>query len=324
MAKRLRAIACLFLFGAAATASADGMRVREADRRGEEQTYLTFPEWFLVFSPAEYAAMLRDRRPSEFPFFGHIGQFWGSYARIIGATRKYPVNAEYHTMIGVIGVSTTAEYGIKGAYETLIGRLTELTVPDSGTREDLLAARQAQDYVDFIRVRPWYEFDFVSPLKELWTRTPWWGTYPLRKWERRYALTSEWAAKAVYAALLETATRSAFALPTEQTAAIVGKPGQEMQIALQRYQAFTDGAVRLAAQGVPFIEIAGNRDVILVSLLAPKGVAPPPGTRLFLRQPVNSPPGRERQVLEVPVANLSATLVVARNSGTFVEHVFDY
>lgn len=324
MAKPLRAIACLFLFGAVATVSADGVRVREADRRGEEQTYLTFPEWFLVFSPAEYAAMLRDRGPSEFPFFGHIGQFWASYARIIGATRRYPFNTEYHTMIGVIGVSTTAEYGIKGAYETLFGRLAELTVPAYGTLEDRLAARQAQDYVDFIRVRPWYEFEFVSPLKELWAEIPWWGSHPIRKWERRYALTSEWAAKAVYAALMERAARSAFEAPREQTVAIIGMRGNELQVALPRYQAFTDGAVQLAQQGFSFIEIAGNRDVILVSVLAPKGLAPPRGARLFLRQAVDSPPGRERQVLEVPVANLSAILAPAVYSGTFVEHVFDY
>ena len=35
--------------------------------RGVEQTYLTFPEWFLVFSPDEYAAFTKDHPPSEFP-----------------------------------------------------------------------------------------------------------------------------------------------------------------------------------------------------------------------------------------------------------------
>ena len=41
-------------------------------RRGAEQTLLTFPEWFLVYSPAEYAAFVKTSPPSEFPFLGHI------------------------------------------------------------------------------------------------------------------------------------------------------------------------------------------------------------------------------------------------------------
>ena len=42
--------------------------------RGADQTYLTFPEWFLVHSPAEYAAHVKQHAPSDFPFWGHIGQ----------------------------------------------------------------------------------------------------------------------------------------------------------------------------------------------------------------------------------------------------------
>src|SRR5262249_59745368 len=41
-------------------------------RRGGDQTFLTFPEWFLVYSPAEYAAYVTDRAPSRFPFIGHV------------------------------------------------------------------------------------------------------------------------------------------------------------------------------------------------------------------------------------------------------------
>ena len=58
-----------------------------ADRRGEEQTFLTFPEWFLVFSPAEYAAFVRGHTPDEFCFWGHIGQFWRGYGKVIDQTR---------------------------------------------------------------------------------------------------------------------------------------------------------------------------------------------------------------------------------------------
>lgn len=46
-------------------------------KRDESQTYLTLPEWYLVYSPAEYAQYLKDKPPSGFPYFGSIRQFWG-------------------------------------------------------------------------------------------------------------------------------------------------------------------------------------------------------------------------------------------------------
>ena len=42
------------------------------------------------------------------------------------------------------------------------GRASEVTTTYGTTDEDRLGARVAQDYVDFIRDRPWYEFDFLT------------------------------------------------------------------------------------------------------------------------------------------------------------------
>jgi hypothetical protein len=35
--------------------------------------------------------------------------------------------------------------------------------------EERLQAEYAQAYVDFIRLEPWYQFDFVAPLRQLWS-----------------------------------------------------------------------------------------------------------------------------------------------------------
>src|SRR5580698_1795469 len=122
------------------------------DRRGEEQTFLTFPEWFLVFSPAEYAEFVRVHSPDGFCFWGHIGQFWSGYASVIHENRMRgePPNWGYHLMIIVIGVSTTVEYAARSAYETTIGRMSAATLY-TRTPEDDFAAQVAQQYVDFIR-----------------------------------------------------------------------------------------------------------------------------------------------------------------------------
>src|SRR5689334_22493617 len=37
--------------------------------RVEDQTYLTYPEWYIVYSADEYGAYITTHRPSGFPYF---------------------------------------------------------------------------------------------------------------------------------------------------------------------------------------------------------------------------------------------------------------
>src|SRR5262249_42948623 len=87
--------------------------VPEGPDRPADQTFLTYPEWFLVFSPQERAAYLSSRNaPSRFPYLGHVKQLWEGYRAVARATRDYPFNFGYHAMIVVISTSTTVEYGL--------------------------------------------------------------------------------------------------------------------------------------------------------------------------------------------------------------------
>lgn len=312
------------------------------DRRGEEQTFLTFPEWFLVFSPAEYAEFVRTHNPDEFCFWGHIGQLWSAYGQVIHQTRarNEPTNWGYHVMIMVIGVSTTVEYAIRSAYEQLIGRISG-ALSGGRTAEDDFAAQVAQQYVDFIRVHPWYEFDFTARLKRLWTQTSLLGPHPLRKLERRYALTTEYLVKGIYGKIIEKATHTAYEKPILTTSvvvsrwpaceelppdiAMVSQPKEnEALLALPRYQDFMAAATALAKCGADFREIAGNHGVILVSALGPLGQAPPADTEVMIRQPIITQPGREREVLVIPVTKLATVLRGLSAQGLALEHIFDY
>lgn len=311
-------------------------------RRGVEQTYLTYPEWFLVHSPAEYAAYIATSPPSDFPYFGHIAQFWESYRAVSRQAERYPPNVGYHVMIVVIGASTTLEYGVKSAYETLIGRLTELTA-SGPTAEDRFAAATARDYVDFIRVRPWYEFDFLGRLRELWSQTSMGGQNMLRKWERKFALTSEYGAKAIYGWIIGKLTKIGYEDPLPVTAAWVSPlpPDGDAQlpelrrlrqlpdgsglVTVPRYAAFTNYARELARRGVRFREIAGNRTEILVSVLAPEAWRwdAPAGSVLFT-QPILTVPSLRRTVAVVPVTSLDGVLRALDRPGFEIEHIYDY
>jgi hypothetical protein len=313
-------------------------------RRGEEQTFLTYPEWFLVHSPAELATYLGPRRaPSEFPWGGHVMQFWQGYGAVTRETANHPFNSGYHLMVSVIGGSTTVEYVLRSAYESTLGRLSEASAGGAATPEDALAARVAQQYVDFIRVDPWYLFDFVAPLKQLWLDTPWRGPDWLRKWERRYLLSTEWLLKAGYAWLIKQATgaiyeparpvtavvlnREPAPLPAELNALQrIGAAGSEpVLVTVPRYEAFMAYAQALADQGLDFREIAGNRGPILVSVWQRTGAAPPAGAaRAVLTQPILTQPEWERQLVALPVPELAAQLRRWRAAQARLEHIYDY
>jgi hypothetical protein len=315
-------------------------------RRAADQTFLTFPEWFLVHSPAEYAAYLaRSERPSAFPLFAHIGQFWQSYAAVRRETERFPFNAGYHLMILVIGTSTTVEYGLKGLYEHTIGRLAEATKStDAPVAEEAFAARYAQAYVDFIRVDPWYKFDFGSQLRTLWTQVPRTGPDPIRKWERRFALTSELLVKEGYARLIKLGTQSLYDAPKPVTAVVLNRAPEDgldahpdyrplgaprsdglVLATVPRYEGFTAYGRWLAAQGVDFVEIAGNRGDVVVSVLVPEGWRPALGRVLF-EQPILTRPGTRRVVLALPVERLAAELrrEALIGSQVAVEHLYDF
>lgn len=311
-------------------------------RRGVEQTLLTYPEWFLVFSPYEYGEFIAANGPSRFPYFGHIGQFWESYQAVFDETRRrgLDLNPGYHLMIMVIGTSTTVEYAIKSGYEVLIGRLTE-SLTSQPTPEDRHAAAVAQDYVRFIRVQPWYEYDFSKALAGLWKETPAAGPNLLRKWERRFALTTEYMIKWGYAKLIKLGTQSVYDAPLPVTA-IVAQPLPKPNMALPeikvlaqqadgavlitvpRYEAFMTYAQGLAAQGVDFSEIAGNSSFVLVSLLTPNVWKPEAPALPLLVQPILTRPGVQRVVLTVPVAHLADALRRWNVAQLQVEHVFDF
>lgn len=310
--------------------------------RGVEQTLLTYPEWFLVFSPYEYGEYIDKSAPSRFPYYGHIGQFWESYQAVFEETRrrKLELNPGYHLMIMVIGISTSVEYVIKSAYEMLVGRLTEGSRGDP-TPEDRYAALVAKDYVRFIRIQPWYEYNFDKALVDLWRDLPSIGPNMLRKWERRFALTTEYLIKTSYARLIKLGTQSIYDAPLPVTSIVMAPvpaanaslpelklitklPGDAVLATVPRYEAFSTYAQALAMQGISFSEIAGNDSFILVSVLAPGAwSAVSPGTQLF-SQPILTQPGTKRVVLTVPVKSLAAALSQWRSINLQVEHIFDY
>lgn len=311
------------------------------ERRGVEQTFLTFPEWYLVHSPAEFAREIATKPTHEFPFVAHIGQLWSSYGSVVReqVRETYPINAGYHVMIAVIGSSTTLEYSMRWIYENTLGRISWALSSEQHTAEEQFAAVVAQDYVNFIRQQPWYLFDFTEKLKSLWTTVPAYDTNLLRKWERRYALTTEYLVKAIYGKIIEKATRTAYTPAVATTRVQVDHFTSEVQIEnvklvrqladgtavidMPRYFDFRLAATALATKNIHLLDIAGNQSVILVSAWVNTDFADR-RWRVLFKQDLITQPGKKRVALVVPVRELSNFLNLAPSNGISVEHIYDY
>ncbi|MEP6748435.1 MAG: hypothetical protein ABJB86_11960 [Bacteroidota bacterium] len=310
----------------------------QKDCRPPDQTFLTFPEWFLVFSPEEQANYFKQHTATSFPFMKHTAQIWQSYKIVKDQIKdNFPVNRGYHFMIWVIGSSASVEYSVKALYETIIGRMTDTHAVL--TDEDKFNAVFTQDYVDFIKDRPWYEFNFKTRLKYLWRSVPFNGKYFFRKIERRYALTSELLVKWAYGKLIGLGTKTVYdaALPTTAVVLdVLPKNNSSLQVTTQfpddcvlvylpRYDKFNAAAVEVAKGGSNFKEIAGNNSAILLTILLPSADTTIfEEAQLVFKQPVASDLSMQRIALAVPVPQLSKLLLQLNASNIKIEHVFDY
>ena len=178
--------------------------------REEASTFLTLPEWYIVYNTEEYARFIGAQNPSQFPYAGSVRQYWRYYGGVCDATKGiYPFSSGNHMMLGVIGSSFTIEYVLKGLYENTAGRFTEW-ISGRDTPEDAFAYKTATEYGAFMHTVPWYEFPFFSRVSRLWRETPMRGPRMLRKWERKLALTAEYGAKGMYGWLIGIGTGAAY------------------------------------------------------------------------------------------------------------------
>lgn len=291
------------------------------DVRPADQTFLTFPEWYLVFSPEEQAAYFKHTTATSFPYNSHTRQIWESYHIVNNQIKgNFPDNPGYPFMIWVIGTSASIEYSIKSWYEVLVGRIT-----DTGkviTAEDKFNADYTQDYVTFIKDRPWYEFNFKQQLGKLWSDIPYSGNHFFRKMERRYILTSELLVKWGYGKLIGMGTEQVYDEALPLTVVITS---DNIVYKLPRYDRFNPEIIQLAKEGKVFKEIAGNNSAILLTVLVHSSNNEKfENAQIVFTQPIASDSTKKRIALAIPVTKLNNLLLQLNANGVNIEHVFDF
>ena len=310
--------------------------------RPEDDTYLSIPEWYIVWSYQEKADFQEHALPSSFPYFAAVRQYWGNYcctSRLI--RHKYGFNVGEQVMLVVIGTSFSGDYILKGLYEKSVGRIAEWTSGHQFTEEDSYAYHVARDYADFVHVRPFYEFQFARRVKGLWAENPFWGRHVLRKWERRAFLTVDYSVEAFYCWLIEKATHVSYGYEPDRTYAwlenidsstvtripqlkiVKEAGGGNCVLDAPRYQPFTSSAIALSVRDAHFVEIAGNSSIV-ISVLAPSWSGEGQSAQLLYSFRMLTRPGWQRLMLRCDVGSLDRVLSQLSKKGMTIEHIYDY
>jgi len=310
----------------------------QAGRRPEVQTWLTYPEWTIVYSAETYGRYLAaGNRPSGFGHWRQIASFWSGVCAANRASAAQG-SGHYKTMLYVIGVSFQTEMAVKGLYENTIGRLFEW-IGGHTSANDRYNAEAWGRYGAFMHETPWYAFPFGQTLSGLWGTSS--SGAPIRNWERRIALSLEYGVKAGYGGLIGWASGATLGRD-ELTLRLVARADPaalravdprlrpvarlgEGHVAVEapRYEQFTELMLRLAGSPIEISEIAGNDD-IFVTLLLPDRVRPPASATILVEVPLDDRPGWRRVGLNVKVPRLLGLIRGTRAAGGEIEHVHDY
>ncbi len=310
------------------------------DPRNFSRTLSTFPEWYIVYSAEEYSNfMANGGRPSQFPYFAAINQYWQSLEHIKNSLNGTEIDDESLSVLRVIGVSFTIEYGIIGTYEKTIGRIFELLNFNYKTNEDYTTDSIARNYSDSLLQTPWYDFSYSTAVTQLWQSWDWSSLSP-RGIERRIIFTLGYHIKGAYAALLgklaeanfgfvgSTTSFSTMAIDQTTLTSIptiisVEATSTGINSLAPRYRAFTPVAVNIAKRGGNFIEIQGNSEIVLSFVALKNHGCKLPG-RTVMELPILTQPEYSRYAQLVAVPELSATLRQLQSCGITLEHIYDY
>jgi len=314
--------------------------------RAQGDSFLTFPEWYIVHAYSDLAGMAEGASESDFDYLASIRGFWSS---LCDATRQAshsgPASIDQKVTNYIIGFSFTVEMGLMGVYEKTIGALTELTTGGKKTAEDAFNAALLKEYAAFLHQTPWFRFPFGPKLRQFWRETPFIAS--TRSIERRGSLSLQYASRYAYAALMrfiagydpaDLTIRSVVGGMTRseleamrgvkvicEVADMSGARGVLVKTA--RYAQF-DAFVRELGlhPGASLLEVAGNHR-ILVSMVVPERVDPKlaaaDGVVIF-QLPIQSLPGLRRIGIDMPIRSLVQDVKGFDAAGYQFEHAYDY
>lgn len=303
-------------------------------QRAEARTYLTYPEWHIVYAYEGYAEVLKTDAPHSFPYLNAVTGFWSSLCALTKkADELGAAGSDAKLTIYTIGASFTLEMLFKAAYEETLGRIASWTSKTSP--QDQVEADMAADYATFLQEIPWYKYDFDAWHAKLMAAQ----TDGLRSYERRIALGIEWKAKAAYARVIAKAAGAVGADELTMRVALRGIDASALAAfanvtpisesdgiviaEVPRYRSFTKLATQLlqGESNAQFVEIAGNDDVLVSLYSGPNPADLEVGDLISttLRPGFDT---AKRRLVALKITDLRRLLSTLKQDR--LEHIYDY
>lgn len=306
-------------------------------------TYLTYPEWYIVYNSQEYADYLKSHLPSSFPYFSSISQYWWGYNAVNHITKnRFPPDRGDHLMLSVIGTSYSLEYLVKGLYENSVGKFTELLSGNEPTEEDSYGQKVAEEYANYIPQAPWFDFSYSRALSGLWTKTSLVGPHMIRKTERKLIFSLEYSIKAVYASIIRVGSHLTYGTVDSNVYALANNVPRNIYkkyknikhvrsintktdiISLPNEQPFTEAITKMINSGIQFKDIAGNSEILVTAVTPKNWVFKNKNAQLLFTVNILTQPTLHRIAIRVPTKSLLMVLQYLRRNNAVIEHVYAY
>ncbi|TDT73747.1 hypothetical protein BDE40_2522 [Litoreibacter halocynthiae] len=303
-------------------------------QRAEARTYLTYPEWHIVYAYEGYAEVLKRADPHNFPYTKAVTGFWSSLCALTEkADELGKAGTDAKLTIYTIGASFTLEMLFKAAYEETIGRIASWTSDTSP--QDKVEMAMAADYATFLQEIPWYKYDFDAWYAKLMAAP----TEGIRSYERRIALGIEWKAKAAYARIIAKAAGAVGVDKLTMRIAIQGVTPDDLKAypeitvisgeggtiiaEVPRYRTFTKLVEKLLFDysQARIVEVAGNDDILISLDARPNPVLRDDLNVLSITNRVGFYE-RTRVLVAMKVDQLHTLTPTLKLSG--LEHIYDY
>ena len=306
-----------------------------------EQTYLTLPEWYQVYSYNEFGDFLHSGgRQSDFPFLRSSKNFWSYYRLALKESKDEKFNWQYNFVTWVIGANLSAEYFIKSVYENTIGTITQF-ISGSDTEADRFIANSWNNYAKKMYQTTWYHYPYFDDLGGIWTETSLFNKNFIRNFERKIAFSISYLIKGTYAKIwLLTAAQKenqTFSIVYAKDKLVLGNEGikilkeisgDKYLIETERYAGFKEVLLKLISKDVKFVEIQGH-DIIALSYLSNKELEPfsnSDGADILDKRKLFFEPNgyTHRVTLRAKTQNLKEVIDAINSNGNKFEMIYDF
>ena len=301
-------------------------------KRAKDQTFLTTPEWWIVWNSQDYAHFIKENGSYKFPYFKSMQTLTNVYLNSL--LRTSGINLGYNFMDITLLTFQNTEYFWKGAFDKTV-------VKKNHTNPHIVEAQKK--YGEFINHTPFYDFPYGEVLKEF---------EEVNEINDREAslFRTEYKIKAKITPFFRGGSKQAYGEETEFIHMIVKDSEDQVcdvdprieivetfsnikVLRVPRYKPFNEILLKIAKTSILVEEIAGNSEIQMAvesssshrdefaELCAEEGIC-----KILNEVPSVIASGPVRTLFEIKVDSLNQLdeKISQVDESAFIKHFFDY